>query len=585
MQKETWNLKDILPEINSKEYKILLEELEKATKYIESYRNKINPNIDIKDFMSVIKAKEKIAEITSRLCDYAYLWFSQDTSNQEAKNYRSLTEQLLVNISNRIMFFSLWFKDLDEKNANKIIEKVPSEYKYMLKYLRILKPHTLTEKEEKIINLKETTGSNALIKLYDMVTTNFTFKLRIRNKNLELTREELTGYVKNNDPKVRKAAYQSLYKVYSEHSDILNEIYRNLILDWKNENLGLRKFSKPITPRNISNDVSYKSINSLLEVTKKNKGLFQEYFKLKAKICKIKNMSRYDIYTQYKTKDKKHSYEESKKLVLVAYKSYSEEMYNYAKKMFDLKHIEPLARKNKMSGAYCMMITPKIEPYVLLNHTGDLRDVFTMAHELGHSIHDQLASNHSILTAHPPLILAETASVFGEMILFENLMKSTKEKEIKKMILIQQLDNIYATILRQTYFILYEIKAHEMIAKGTTLEELNKTYLENLKEQFGNSLVIPKEFKYEWITIPHIFHTPFYCYAYSFGNLLVLALYEKYRKEGKSFVTKYLKILSYGGSENPSKILKEVGIDIESEDFWQSGFNLVKEMINDLKKL
>ena len=184
-----------------------------------------------------------------------------------------------------------------------------------------------------------------------------------------------------------------------------------------------------------------------------------------------------------------------------------------------------------------------------------------------------------------PLVLAETASVFGEMLLFESLMKEIKDKKTKIKLIVNKLDDIYATVIRQSYFILFEIKAHELIAKGTDLNELNKAYLENLKEQFGDSIEITDGFKYEWTSIPHIYHAPFYCYAYAFGNLLVLALYDKYRKEGKQFVDKYLKILSYGGSESPSKILKEVGIDIEDEKFWQEGFDLIKEEVEELKKL
>lgn len=584
MQKR-WNLRDILPEIGSKDYKSLLEDSEKNIKFIESFRGKLNSNINIKDFMSIIKAKERLSEDISRLTDYAYLWFSENTADQQAKSFRSTTEQLAVDAGNRVMFFSLWFKDLEDKDADRIINEVPKEYKYLFEFMRILKPHTLSEAEEKIINLKDVTGGNALIKLYDIITNNFTYTLEVKGKKKEFAREELTQFVKDPNPKVRKAAYQELYRVYSEHSDVLNEVYRNVVLDWKNESIGLRKYKTPISSRNMANDISDEAVKTLLSVCRKNRGIFQDYFKFKSKICKIKNMTRYDIYTSYKEKTKKYSIEESQKLVFDAYKEYSDEMYKLAKLVVDSNHVDYEIKKNKMSGAYCMYITPKIAPYVMLNHKGDMRDVFTMAHELGHAVHNLLTNDHSILNAHPPLTLAETASVFGEMLLFENIMKNNKDKEIKKGLIMQKLDDIYATIIRQAYFIIYEINAHEAIAKGADLNELNKMYLDNLKEQFGNSLVVPEEFKYEWTSIPHIYHSPFYCYSYAFGNLLVFALYEKYRKEGKSFVPKYLKILSYGGSENPAKILEEVGIDVEDEKFWQCGFDLVKEMLNELKGL
>ena len=452
--------------------------------------------------------------------------------------------------------------------------------------MRLLKLHTLAESEEKIINIKDTTGSNALIKLYDIITNNFIFTLNVNGKKKELTRQQLTTYVKDPDSKLRKSAYQELYRIYSKHNDVLNEIYRNVVLDWKNESINLRKYENPIAVRNKANDISDKAVSTLILVCRKNRFLFHKYFKLKAKICKINNMTRYDIYASYKEKKRKYSYEDAKKMVFDAYKNYSDEMYNLAKKIIDSNHIDYEIKRNKMGGAYCMYITPKIFPYVLLNYDGDIRDVFTMAHELGHGVHDLLTNEHSILTSHPPLTLAETASVFGEMLLFDDLMNNTKDKQLRKTLLLQKLDDTYATILRQIYFIIFEIDAHKAIAnESADLNKLSLIYTDNLKEQFGKSVKIPDEFKYEWLTIPHIYHSPFYCYSYVFGNLLVFALYEMYRKEGKSFVPKYLKILRYGGSESPAKILKEVGVDVEDEKFWQGGFDLVKEMLNELKRL
>ncbi len=586
MQKKIWDKRDILPEISSKEYSRLLEELENNIKFIESYKDKLKPEISIEEFMKIIKTEEGLSEISSRLSNYAYLWFSEDTSNQKAKGFMANTEQMLVNQGNRIMFFDLWFKNLDDKNAQRIIDGVPKEYKYYLTYIRSLRKHTLSEAEEKIINLKDTTGGNALSKVYDIITNAFVFTLKVDGKKMELTRAELAKYVKDPRASIRKAAYQELYKnVYSGYNNVLSEIYRNTVFDWKNEYIGLRKYTTPINVRNIRNDVSDKAINVLLDVCRKNRTLFHEYFRVKAKLCKIKKMSRYDIYASYKERDKKYSYEQAKDLVFSAYKKYSEEMYNLAKKVAESNHVDYEIRKNKMGGAYCSEIGTRIVPYVMLNHAGDIRDVFTMAHEFGHAVHDLLTHRHSILTAHPPLVLAETASVFGEMLLFDSLIANTKDKELKKTLLIQKLDDSYATIIRQVYFILFEIKAHELLGKGMGLDSLDGAYMNNLKEQFGNSVTIPEEFKYEWISIPHIYHSPFYCYAYAFGNLLVLALYEMYKKEGKSFVPKYIKILSYGGSENPAKILKEVGVDIEDKEFWQGGFDLIKEMLKELREL
>ncbi len=585
MPAQTWNLKDIIPPFESADYKKLLADMEEQAQFIESYRTKLNPLIHAPEFLKLINALETITMISSRLMSYAYLWYSEDTSNQAAKLYRSQIEQLTTAAGNRILFLNLWFKELEDNDAEQLIKDMPKEYHYYLRKLRLLKPHTLKETEEKIINLKDLTGNNALIKLYDMTTTNFMYKLTVDGKKQTLTREQLTTYVKSDDPAIRKAAYQALYKMYRQHSDHLAEIYRSLILDWKNENLTLRQYKSPITARNKGNDISDKAIQTLLDVCQDNRTLFQDYFKLKAQLCKIDKMSRYDLYTAYKEKKQTYTYEDALKIVYKAYKEYSPEMEKLAQQIVDKDHVHHTIQKNKITGAYCYDINPGITPYVLLNFAGDTRDIFTVAHEFGHAVHDLLSHKHSPLTAHAPLILAETASIFGEMLLFDSFMRETKDKELKKTLLIQQLDNIYASVIRQAYFILYEINAHALIAEGADLATLNKTYKDNLKEQFGDAMTIPDDFQYEWISIPHIFHTPFYCYAYAFGNLLVLALYEQYKKEGKSFVPKYLKILQYGGSESPAKILEELHINIEDPKFWQGGFDLIQTMVHDLKKL
>jgi oligoendopeptidase F len=206
-----------------------------------------------------------------------------------------------------------------------------------------------------------------------------------------------------------------------------------------------------------------------------------------------------------------------------------------------------------------------------------------MAHELGHAVHGMLAAHHSIFTFHSTLPLAETASVFGERILSDALMRQETNKKIRQGLLISQLDDIYATVLRQAYFVRFERTAHQMIADGATGEQLAHTYLNELRQQFGKAVKVPDEFRWEWLTIPHIYASPFYCYAYSFGNLLVLALYRTYQQEGASFVPKYLELLATGGSDSPEHILRSVNVDMTSKAFWQSGFSTITDMIRQLE--
>ncbi len=383
---------------------------------------------------------------------------------------------------------------------------------------------------------------------------------------------------------MRHAAYRELYRVFLTQRDLLGEIYKTLVNDWKSENLGLRRFSSPIATRNLGNDVPDKAVDVLLSICAKNADIFQTYFALKAKVCKIKPMSRYHIYAPHRTETKKYRYPDAVRMVLEAYRVFSPRLADLANRVFRDKHIDGPTRSGKLGGAYSYSVVPGLTPYVMLNYTGEARDIATMAHELGHAVHGMLAEDHSIFTFHPTLPLAETASVFGERILSDALIAEERNAAVRQGLLLSQLDDIYATVLRQAYFVRFEKLAHQMIAEGATADQLAQVYLHELRQQFGKAVKVPDEFQWEWITIPHIFTSPFYCYAYSFGNLLVLALYRMYRERGQDFVPQYLDILSTGGSQSPQAILAKVGVDMTSEAFWQSGFDTIREMVCQLEQ-
>jgi oligoendopeptidase F len=256
-----------------------------------------------------------------------------------------------------------------------------------------------------------------------------------------------------------------------------------------------------------------------------------------------------------------------------------------AERVFADNHIDSEVRKGKRGGAFCSTIGPRYSPWVLVNYNGRVRDVATLAHELGHAVHSMLAEHHSGLTQHPSLPLAETASVFAEMLMTDRLLSEEKDPLARRELLVASVDDVYATVLRQAYFVRFELDAHRAILEGRSVDEIGELYMDNLREQFGDSIELEPEFQYEWLSIPHIFHTPFYCYAYSFGQLLVLALYRRFQEEGEAFKPGYLKLLSHGGSARPQQILAEMGIDMTDPDFWQGGFEVVESRIEELEAL
>lgn len=579
---ERWDLSH-LAEKPVQRFEILLGEIDAKVARFEAARPRLSPTMATTVFHPLLTLSEDIAAASSRLSAYAYLWFSENTKDLAARSFKTKVEERLTALENRMVFFDLWWQSVDEENAHRLMTGTGT-LRYHLETIRRFKPHTLSEPEEKIVNIKNITGRSAVHSLYDVVTNAFTFTLTVNGKRKTMTREELTAYLRHTQGRVREAAYRELYRVYADHHDLLGEIYKTLVNDWKAENLQLRHFTSPIATRNLGNDIPDAAVASLLKVCRQNAGIFQRYFRIKARLCKITPMSRYHIYAPHRTEQKSYRYQDALKMVLEAYRGFSPQLADLAERVLHERHIDARTRPGKIGGAYCYSVVPSMTPYVLLNFTGEARDIATMAHELGHAVHGMLAQHHSMFTFHSTLPLAETASVFGERILSDALMNQERDKNVRQGLLLNQLDDIYATVLRQAYFVQFENQAHEMIGQGATVKDLAKTYLAEARQQFGKGIKVPEEFQWEWLTIPHIFASPFYCYAYSFGNLLVLALYRMYQKEGAPFVPKYLELLSTGGSESPQTILAKIGVDMASEDFWQSGFDTINEMVDQLEQ-
>ena len=579
-----WDLSQLYSGYDSPELENAFDMIEEQVASFEGVRNKLTPDISTEQFMDVMKADETSTRIANKLYSFAGLSFTADTQDQKAQALQARVMQFLAENQNRTLFFSLWWKELDDTNAKRLMD-VSGDYRYYLEAMRLYKPHTLSEAEEKIINLKNVTGVSALGNLYDSITSRYMFKLKVGGKEKEMTAGELYSYRYSTDPAVRAASYQSQFKVLAEDGNILVQIYQTIVRDWHSENINLRKFKNSIAPRNLSNDVPDEAVEALLSVARKNTGIFQRYFKMKAKHLGMKKIRRYDIYAPLAASKKTYDWNTAVNMVLDAFQGFSPKVAELAKRVFDQNRIDSEVRKGKRGGAFCWGFLPEETPYVLVNYQGNSREVATLAHELGHAIHAMLAEHHSTYTFHSSLPLAETASTFAEMVLIDKLLSEEKDESVRRDILFKQMDDAYATIMRQSYFALFEKTAHELTQKNASVDDLANAYLENLKEQFGDSLELSDEFKWEWVGIPHIYQTPFYVYAYAFGQLLVYALYQQFKAEGESFKPKYLKILSAGGSEAPEKILSEAGINIRDPKFWQGGFDVLEKLVSELEKL
>jgi oligoendopeptidase F len=580
-QQTRWSLQDLLPAAAGP----ALAELEAATVAIEVLRPTLSPEMTGDDFARCVTALETFSAAANRLGGYSHLWFAEDTQHQAALAFMGQVEQLLADAQNRILFLSLWWKELDDEAAGRLLP-FAGDARYSFAQQRLFKPHTLTEPEEKLINIKDINGVSALITLYSMITNKYVFELEVDGEKKRLTRGELMAYVRHPSPDMRAAAYQELYRVYQQDAAVLAQIYMHRVRDWAGEQVKLRHFASPIAVRNLANDVPDEVVDTLLEVCAEKAPIFHRYFKLKAKWLNLPDgkLRRYDLYAPLAETSVTIPYADAVTMALDSLHQFSPELADHARRVFAENHIDAEVRPGKQGGGFCASILPGVAPWVLVNFTGEPREVAVLAHELGHAIHALMAADHSVLTFHSALPMAETASVFSEMLLTDRLLATEQDPGLRRNLLGSAVDDAYATILRQAYFVIFEREAHRLIAEGKTMGDLNQVYLTLLAQQFGDSLDISDDFQYEWIAIPHIYHTPFYCYAYSFGQLLALSLYQQYKEVGESFKPKLFKILSYGGAASPHHILTEAGINMADADFWRGGFKVIEGMIAELEE-
>ncbi len=579
-----WSLSALLPDDSPATIDGAFKALERRIKTFERWRAKLKPNLTAKDFNGLLDAYEVMLHEAYRVSGYASMRFAADTQDQVAQSLRARVNDVMARAQNQTLFFSLWWKKLSDAQAARLMKGTGSR-RYFLEEMRHFRKHTLSEPEEKIVNLKNANGSTALENMYEQITNKYQFEIEVDGEIKKLTRDVLMVYARHPDADLRARAYQSIYKVYGEDGPLLASIYAALVRDWRVENVDLRKHRTPIAVRNLANDLPDKVVDTLLRVIRKNRGLFQRYFKLKAQWLGVPKLRRYDLYAPLSKSDKEVPYNDAVEMVLSTFNEFSPKLGALARQVFDDGHVDAEIRPGKRGGAFCASIFPGQSSFVLLNYGGRVRDVATIAHEFGHAVHALMAEHHSLMTFHSALPMAETASVFSEMLLTEKLLAAETDPDVRRDLLAAAIDDAYATVGRQGYFSLWEQEAHELVRQGKTPDEMAGRYLAQLQEQFEDSIEVNDDFKWEWVSIPHFYSTPFYVYAYAFGQLITLGLYRMYKQEGEAFKPKFLKLLSYGGSESPAKICRSAGIDITSEAFWQGGFDVIADMIKQLEAL
>ena len=388
-QQTRWSLEDLFPAPNSPELEAACSDLNKMTAEFESMRPQLQPEMSQTQFMDAVHQLDAINYLAHKLYAYAELWVTEDTQNQAALGLVARVQQFVAELNNRLLFFDLWWKDLPDAPAQRLME-ASGDYRYWLEAMRHFKPHTLSEPEEKVINLKNVTGAEALNTLYETITNRYTFKLTVEGEEKEMTRGELMTLVRKADPHLRAAAYQELYRVYGNDGLILGQIYQALARDWRNEQIVLRKFASPIATRNLVNDIPDAVVETLLEVAQRNTGIFQRFFQIKARRLGMARLRRYDIYAPTVRSEKEYPFNEAAAMVLESFHQFEPRFGALAERVFQQKRLDSEVRKGKRSGAFCATAAHDLTPWVMLNYQSRADDVSTMAHEL----HDGAAPHH-----------------------------------------------------------------------------------------------------------------------------------------------------------------------------------------------
>jgi oligoendopeptidase F len=581
---ERWDLSDLYPGLDSDEYQRGGEAIEASLAAFEAERPRLNDDLTPQGLFEILQRYEALVRLMSRYLGFAYLCFAENTQDPVAQTMRGRADQVAAEIGNRTLFFTLWWKMLPEARAQNLLAG-SDDFRQWLVNLRREAPYTLSEPEERVINLKDVTGRHALVGMYDTLTNRYTFDIEVEGEKRTLTRGELEAFRYSTDPDLRAASYRELLRVFADESHVLGQLYQSLVRDWRNENVDLRRFVSPIAVRNLGNDLPDDVIDTLLDVCRHKAPIFQRFFQLKARWLGVERLRRYDLYAPVAEGERTFPIDEAVAEVLAAFEAFDPQVAHLARQVLDERHYDGEVRPGKRAGAFCATIEPGLTPWVLQSYHGQPRDVATLAHELGHAIHAGLASGHTALTQDATLPLAETASTFGEMLLIDRLLAQQPAPEVRQALLFRQMDDNYATIVRQAYFAVFEKEAHGRVVAGAQVDELSELYLETLREQFGESIELSDDFRSEWLAIPHMYHTPFYVYAYAFGQLLVLSLYQQYREEGPSFIPRYLEILRAGGSDSPMGILGNAGIDVRQRSFWEKGFGVLERALQALEGL
>ncbi|HDH97700.1 MAG TPA: M3 family oligoendopeptidase [Deltaproteobacteria bacterium] len=577
-----WDLGDLYQGIDDSGIHDDMEKCKKsALEIADKYSGKI-AELTAAELFAAVNEYEGLTIIVGRLSAFAQLHFSTHVNDPEAGAFLQRVNEFFSMVNKDVVFFDIeWANVPDDKADDLLADPILEHYRHYLQAARRYKPHLLSQVEEQLIIEISPVGRSSWISLFEKVLAAQRFGKKAR------TQEEVLTDLYSPNRKVRKRAAKDLTDGLRSQSIVLTHTF-NTVLGDKMIDDRIRDYHNWVRSMNLANELDNDTVDSLIASAIDRYDIVQRYYGLKQRLLGLEELFDYDRYAPLPYLSQRVvDWENSKEIVLDAFGKFSPKMASVANQFFDKQWIHAPIIQGKTGGAFAHPVVPQVHPYVLVNFTGNLRDVETVAHELGHGVHQILAGKQGYLNSHTPLVLAETASVFCEMLVFKDLMRNLERPEEKLWLAASKIESIFATVFRQIAMNRFENEVHnKRRSKGElSPDEFSNIWVKTQEKMFSNSVTLTDDYGIWWSYIGHFIHTPGYVYAYAFGELLVLSLYSMYEKGKMDFVPCYLELLAAGGSDTPYVLLESFGIDLHDPDFWHQGLDVIDDMVKEIEEL
>ena len=579
----TWDLADLYAAVDDPQLRHDMEEIgQKASQFAHTYKGTIAvEGLAASHLRTGLDDYEALLRLGLRPQAYAMLHYSTDTNDPARGALLQRTREFGSSMAALLVFFDLEIGQIPDATYAAVVAAADLEpYRHYLEQQRRLAAHNLSEPEERVLAETANARGNAFGRLFTEVHGRARYQLQLDGETQSMTQSQCLALLHDVDRSTRRTAAAALTATLRENAHTCTFIY-NTLLHEKDVLDRLRRFPRPEASRHLDNELDAEVVATMTGVCVDNYAIVADYYDLKRRLLDVDALTHYDRYAPIAGSESEVSFERARELVLAAFADFSPRLQEMAEPFFAKRWIDAQLAEGKRGGAFCAGVTPDLHPYVLMNYTGRPRDVMTLAHELGHGVHDVLASDNHLLDYRPVLPLAETASTFAEMLVFDSLMAALETPRERLALVCGKVEDTFATVFRQVAMFRFEQEAHQARRERgeLTTEAFSALWQDNIQAMFGSSLELGDDHACWWLYIPHIISTPFYVYAYAFGELLVLSLYAQYQREGAGFVDRYFDLLAAGGSRAPADLVGTLGFDIADRQFWQGGCDLIRRRV------